>query len=105
MMNSGGNSYKSIMEIRFADILLMYAESKNELGEMSEEIWNQTIKPLRERAGFGEAYCAYPGGNDLRQVIRDERRVELALEGRRVFDLRRWAYSTIRRSSRQEPQS
>ncbi|WP_298033512.1 RagB/SusD family nutrient uptake outer membrane protein [uncultured Alistipes sp.] len=91
MMNSGGNSYKSIMEIRFADILLMYAESKNELGEMSEEIWNQTIKPLRERAGFGETYCAYPGGNDLRQIIRDERRVELALEGRRVFDLRRWA--------------
>lgn len=90
MVSNGGNTYKSLMEIRYADVLLMYAESMNELGEMSSDIWNKTIKPLRERAGFNEAYCSYPG-SDLRQVIREERRVELALEGRRAFDLRRWA--------------
>lgn len=79
------------MEIRYADVLLMYAESMNEQSKMTSDIWDKTIKPLRERAGFDAAYCSYPGSSDLRQIIRDERRVELALEGRRAFDLRRWA--------------
>ena len=87
----GGGSYKPIMEIRYADILLMYAESKYELGEMTEDIWNATIRPLRQRAGFNESWCSMSSATDLRQAIRDERRVELALEGRRCFDLRRWA--------------
>lgn len=89
-INAGGTSHKPIMEIRFAEILLMYAESMYETGNMTAEIWNKTIRPLRQRAGFDESYCNYPGG-DVRQAIRDERRAELALEGRRVFDLRRWA--------------
>ena len=91
LVSSNGNTYKSLIEIRYADVLLMYAESMNELNQMSADVWDKTIKPLRERAGFNADYCAYPGGNNLRQVIRDERRVELALEGRRAFDLRRWA--------------
>ena len=77
--------------LRYADVLLMYAESMNEQSKMTSDIWDKTIKPLRERAGFDAAYCSYPGSSDLRQIIRDERRVELALEGRRAFDLRRWA--------------
>ena len=32
----------------------------------------------------------YPANGDLRQIIRDERRVELALEGTRIYDIRRW---------------
>lgn len=91
MVDSKGNTYKSLMEIRYADVLLMYAESMNEQSKMTSDIWDKTIKPLRERAGFDAAYCSYPGSGDLRQIIRDERRVELALEGRRAFDLRRWA--------------
>ena len=91
MVDSKGNTYKSLMEIRYADVLLMYAESMNEQSKMTSDIWDKTIKPLRERAGFDAAYCSYPGSSDLRQIIRDERRVELALEGRRAFDLRRWA--------------
>lgn len=91
LVASNGNTYKSLIEIRYADVLLMYAESMNELNQMSADVWDKTIKPLRERAGFNADYCAYPGGSNLRQVIRDERRVELALEGRRAFDLRRWA--------------
>ena len=93
MVDSKGNTYKSLMEIRYADVLLMYAESMNEQSKMTSDIWDKTIKPLRERAGFDAAYCSYPGSSDLRQVIRDERRVELALEGRRV----------IRRSRAREP--
>lgn len=90
-IGSGGGSYKPLMEIRYADVLLMYAESMFETGNMTEDVWNRTMKLIRHRAGFGEAWCAYPGGDDLRQAIRDERRCELALEGRRCFDLRRWA--------------
>ena len=88
-----GDSYKALIEIRFGDVLLMYAESMFETGKMTPDIWNKTIYPLRKRAGFDEDVCAYPGltGEPMRQLIRNERRCELALEGRRVFDLRRWA--------------
>ena len=91
-VGAGGGSYKPLMEIRYADVLLMYAESMYETGQMTSEIWDATIRPLRERAGFDADYCAYPGDSEeLRQTIRDERRAELALEGRRCFDIRRWA--------------
>ena len=89
-VGKNGGSYKSLMEIRYADVLLMYAESMFETGGMTADVWNKTVKPLRKRAGFNDAYCEMPSG-DLRQVIRDERRCELALEGRRPFDVRRWA--------------
>lgn len=90
-IGAGGGSYKSIMEMRYAEVLLMYAESMHETGRMTEDIWNKTIKPLRVRAGFHDNYCSYPAGADMRETIRQERRVELALEGRRCFDIRRWA--------------
>ncbi len=82
----------NFVTLRYADVLLMYAEAKNELGQMDASIWNKTIKPLRQRAGFDNTPAAmdYPAGGDLRQIIRDERRVELALEGSRIYDIRRW---------------
>lgn len=87
----GRNSYKSLIEIRYADVLLMYAESLYEKnGHLTADQWNATIRPLRERAGFDAAYCALPTSG-VREAIRLERRCELALEGRRPFDLRRWA--------------
>ncbi|MCM1178167.1 MAG: RagB/SusD family nutrient uptake outer membrane protein [Clostridium sp.] len=90
-IGSGGGSYKPLMEMRYADVLLMYAESMYETGAMTESVWNATMAPIRRRAGFSNDYCSWPGAGDLRQTIRDERRCELALEGRRCFDLRRWA--------------
>lgn len=80
----------NLILMRYADVLLMYAEAKNELGEMNEAVWNQTIRPIRERAGFTDASALnYPTG-DLRNTIRRERRSELAFEGLRLFDIRRW---------------
>lgn len=80
----------NLILMRYADVLLMYAEAKNELGEMNESVWNQTIRPIRERAGFTDAEALnYPTG-DLRETIRRERRTELFLEGTRLFDIRRW---------------
>lgn len=80
----------NLILMRYADVLLMYAEAKNELGEMNETVWNQTIRPIRERAGFTDASALnYPTG-DLQNTIRGERRSELAFEGLRIFDIRRW---------------
>jgi len=87
----------NLILIRYADILLMYAEAKNELGVMDQTIWDQTIKPIRVRAGFTDVnatdFKASWTQSDLRKIIRNERRSELALEGTRIFDIRRWKTS------------
>ncbi len=84
----------NIIMFRYADILLMYAEAKNEVGELDSQIWETTIKALRERAGFTtQEALAYPSNlseEEIRQIIRQERRSELALEGLRYFDIIRW---------------
>jgi hypothetical protein len=75
---------------RYAEILLNYAEAKNSLGQMDATIWNRTIGALRSRAGFTDANAlTYPGGN-VTNIIRRERRTELAMEGIRIDDIRRW---------------
>jgi hypothetical protein len=83
----------NLIMIRYADVLLMYAEAKNELGQMNESIWNMTIRALRQRAGFSDPEAlSYNGSLDkeeMRQIIRRERRSELAVEGLRIFDIRR----------------
>lgn len=84
----------NLILIRYADVLLMYAEAKNELGQMNETIWNQTIKAIRARAGFTDpaalVYNAEWTKADLTTIIHRERRCELALEGLRIHDIRRW---------------
>ncbi|ANI90067.1 hypothetical protein A9P82_12700 [Arachidicoccus ginsenosidimutans] len=91
---SNFNSGLDLILIRYADVLLMYAEAKNELSKLDETDWNTTIKALRSRAGFTDAnaldYNAAWSQSDLRTIIRRERRDELALEGLRIFDIRRW---------------
>ena len=87
----GMKSGLNLILIRYADVLLMYAEAMNELGKMDEAVWNKTIRPLRERAGFTDApSLIYPTGGDMQTIIRRERRVELAMEGLRIFDILRW---------------
>ena len=82
----------NIILIRYADVLLMNAEALVELGEFSETDWNNTIRPLRERAGFtDEQALKFPGTSaNLREIVRRERRSELALEGLRLKDIVRW---------------
>ena len=76
---------------RYAEILLDYAEAKNALGQMDATVWGQTIGALRTRAGFTDPNALnYPGNAAMTAIIRRERRVELAMEGLRTDDLRRW---------------
>jgi len=81
---------------RYAEILLDYAEAENSLGQMNATIWNGTIGALRTRAGFTDPNAlAYPGPGDITTIIRRERRAELALEGLRTDDIRRWKTSEV----------
>lgn len=88
------NSGLNLMLIRYADVLLMYAEAMNETGQLDEGVWNQTVQALRNRAGFTDAaalsFNSSLSQDALRDVVRNERRVELAMEGLRIFDIRRW---------------
>lgn len=82
--------------IRYAEVLLMYAEAKHSLGQMTEDVWNKTIKALRQRAGFTNPDALnYPGNTNMTEIIRRERRSELAMEGFRADDIRRWKLSEV----------
>lgn len=80
----------NIILMRYADVLLMYAEAKYEQGQMNADVWNKTIRPIRQRAGFTDASALDYPTSGLQDVIRRERRCELAVEGLRLFDIRRW---------------
>lgn len=88
----------NIIMFRYADVLLMYAEAKFEQGQLNSTIWDLTIKPIRERAGFtNPSALNYPSTlseTEMRKVIRNERRSELALEGLRYYDIVRWKAGT-----------
>jgi hypothetical protein len=87
------NSGLNLIVIRYADVLLMYAEAKNELNQLDAGVWNQTIRALRARAGFTDAGALeFPaaGQDVLSTIVRRERRAELAFEGVRALDIRRW---------------
>ncbi len=96
--NATFQSGLNIIMLRYADVLLMNAEAKFELGQMNAAVWDKTIKPIRTRAGFTQASALdYPGAlstAQMRNTIRNERRSELALEGLRYFDIIRWKAGT-----------
>lgn len=82
--------------MRYADVLLMYAEAKMELNDIDQSVF-EALNQVRARA-YGvspNATSLYPkisetNQDKLRTIIRTERRVELAWENRRYFDLIRW---------------
>ena len=91
-------SPKNNIQIRYADVLLMYAEACCESGDLPSA--KSALKEVRDRVGLSQfPYTAVIQGQtvtfndnqeDLRKAIRHERRVELAMEGHRWFDITRW---------------
>ena len=87
---------------RYAEILLIYAEAKAELNQMTDAIWAKTIGALRARAGITGGLNAVPTVKDPLLVkyygdlsipvleVRRERAIELIMEGHRLLDLKRW---------------
>ena len=93
---SGLNNGTNIHLVRYAEVLLNYAEAQQSLGQMTAAVWDKTIRALRVRAGFTEAGALdFPGTANMTQIIRNERRVELAMEGLRIDDIRRWKIAEI----------
>lgn len=78
--------------IRFAEVLLTYAEARLEQGKLTQADIDLTINKLRQRVGMKPMTLTELAANglDLRTEVRRERRVELALEGQRYFDILRW---------------
>jgi len=75
------------IQIRYAEVLLNYAEACLALGE--EGLARGALNQIRERAGMPDIPDT-EGGSDLLARYRNERRVELAWENHRFFDVRRW---------------
>lgn len=101
--NGVGTNY---MLMRYAEILLTYAEAKIEAGEIDQSVTN-AINEVRSRA-YGTVasdIAHYPEVNigtqsSMRDLIRKERRVELAGEGLRWFDIKRWKAINLMPSSK-----
>lgn len=112
MSLASNGSFNSAPVLRYAEVLLNYAEAAAELGQMDQSLWNKTIGELRKVHG-GISNSAYPGTagyvadtwlrqyytdvkhpvslSDVILEIRRERAVELTLEGdSRYQDLMRW---------------
>ncbi|WP_029279651.1 RagB/SusD family nutrient uptake outer membrane protein [Pedobacter borealis] len=88
---SGAKSWFSPM--RYAELLLMLAETANETGNSNEAI--TTLSAIRKRAGIaagasGKYGITATSQADLRTAVMNERQVEFAFEGFRLSDLRRW---------------
>ena len=95
--SAGWEMGKDWVTIRYAEVLLTYAEAKNEVSPLDDSAF-EAVNQVRRRVGMPElqktdatkpTYCATQ--DDLRQRIRNEWRVEFALEGgKRQWDIRRW---------------
>ena len=83
---TGGPDHDWI-ELRLADVILLRAEAANENGTSAESVLDQ-LDDLRSRAGLAPLDHTVINTQALvRQAIQDERRLELAFEGQRWFDL------------------
>lgn len=90
--------------IRLADLYLLYAEALNEmLGMPNEEVYTY-VDLVRERAGLkgvAESWTTYSNQSEkyktkdgMREIIHQERSIELAFEEHRFWDIRRWGLAT-----------
>lgn len=99
--SEGWNMGKDAVIIRYAEVLLTYAEAMNELKPLAPEALD-AVNQVRARVGMpalqstNAALPTYCGnGEDLRQRIRNEWRVEFAMEGgKRQWDIRRWGIAS-----------
>lgn len=87
-----------IIVMRAAEAYLSYAEAKIEMNQLDQTVYD-AINAVRRRAGMPDFDAVKPerkGNQDLmRQIVRRERKVELAMEGLALCDFRRWGLGDI----------
>jgi hypothetical protein len=89
---AAGNADNDWIFIRYAEVLLNYAEAQNEASGPDASVYD-AINQVRARAG--QPALAGLSQAALRERIRNERRVELAFEEHRFFDVRRWKQGSV----------
>lgn len=92
--NTTGSTYPTVTHnfpiFRYAEVLLNFAEAKNEFSGPAEDIY-VAIEAIRRRAGLNPfTISRTKTKEELREIIRHERRVEMAFEEQRFWDIRRW---------------
>ena len=85
--------------LRLSDLYLLYAETLNEVEGPTGDVYKY-VNLVRERAGLGTVQdcwskyskmsSKYQNKDGMREIIQRERLIELAFEGQRFWDLRRW---------------
>lgn len=80
--------------LRYADVLLMYAEAQNEDVGPDASVYD-AVNEVRSRVGMPDLAVGLDQ-DQMRQAIRDERRFEFGFEGTRLFDLYRWGIAEDR---------
>lgn len=84
------NSGINFILIRYAEVLLTYAEAKIELNQLDQSVYD-AINAIRQRGDvLMPAITTGKTQAELRDIVRHERLVELAFEGQHYFDIRRW---------------
>ncbi|WP_431294398.1 RagB/SusD family nutrient uptake outer membrane protein [Pedobacter sp. P26] len=89
----GGTSTQNYNIFRYAEVLLNYAEAQNEAVGPDESVYN-AIGRIRSRSNLTNLPTGLSQA-DMRTAIRRERRIELALEDKRYWDLIRWRIAEI----------
>ncbi|MBE7170889.1 MAG: RagB/SusD family nutrient uptake outer membrane protein [Williamsia sp.] len=89
---AAGDADNDWIFIRYAEVLLNYAEAQNEAAGPDATVYD-AINQIRARSG--QPPLAGLSQADLRERIRNERRVELSFEEHRFFDVRRWKLGSV----------
>ncbi|MBT1707119.1 RagB/SusD family nutrient uptake outer membrane protein [Fulvivirgaceae bacterium PWU5] len=107
--DGGTRNDNSVALLRYAEVLLNYAEARAELETITTDDWTKTVGALRRRAGITGDLTTLPTvlddymqteyfsdvSNPVLMEIRRERGIELALEGLRFYDLVRWKHGEL----------
>jgi hypothetical protein len=87
------SSHINVILMRYAEVLLTYAEAKIELNDIDQSVLD-AINQVRGRPSVSMPLVHMGMSQDsLRKVVRYERTIELADEGFRLFDIKRWKYA------------